>query len=333
MFLGVLIFSCSEEIVPVIIQDRSELDSLETVIGVTTDDITAAQIANDSLKRYADSLNAVLKELKDANTSLPQVVEYTLQITDGSQGYINGRTASLAGAVVTVSQGNFAQELTTDGTGFVTFPELEDGFISVTVEVAGYSDVYLVVDLRDGGSDGTGSPDVRYAATQVMVFPTSGNDLFTLTGRSYYNQDLNNLRTGDTNDPFHPYEGSQIYETVPTGTTWSLGCTPSSIPNQTVGRPGFVVSAIYAGLQRVASTDVNGNWTMTLPVVLLTTGNNLFSYSFVLSDQIEGTRINVAPTPNSEEVWAPLFYYPLSIFEMQIFPGGNGFTDLYYEPI
>ena len=254
-------------------------------------------------------------------------------MTDGSQGYINGRVASLTGAVVTISQGNFAQEITTDGTGFATFPELEDGFISVTVEVPGYSDVYMVVDLRDGGADGSGSPDVRYAATQVMVFPTTGSSMFTLSGKSYYNQDLNNQRTGAANDPFHPFQGAEIYEIVPTGTNFLIDCIPSTIPNMIVGRPGFVVSAVYAGLQRVASTDASGNWTITLPVVLLTTGANLFTYAGPRDgDQILGTQIAVPPNLDTEEVWAANFFYPLSLAEMQIFPGGNSVHDLYYFP-
>ena len=328
-----MIGSCSEEIVPITIQDRTELDSLETVIGVTTDDLTATQIANDSLKRYADSLNVVLTDLKAANNSLPQVVEYTIQVTDGSKGYINGRVASLTGAVVTVSQGNVAQELTTDGTGFATFPELEDGFISVTVEVPGYSNVYMVVNLNDGGADGAGSPDVRYAATQVMVFPTSGSSMFTLSGKSYYNQDLNNQRTGTAGDPFHPFQGPEIFEFVPAGTSFLIDCIPSSIPNQTVGRPGFVVSAVYAGLQRVAAANGSGDWTITLPVVLLTNGSNLFTYAGPRDgDQIRGTEIAIAPNPDTERVWAPSFFYPLSLAEMQIFPGGNSIQDLYYFP-
>ena len=329
-----MIGSCSEEIVPITKQDRTELDSLETIIGVTTDDLTSAQIANDSLKRYADSLNSVLAGLKAANTSLPLVIEYTVQVTDGSQGYINGRVSSLSGAIVTVSQGNFAQELTTDGTGFVTFPELDNGFISVTVEVSGFSNVYMVVDLRDGGADAPGSPDVRYAGTQVMVFPTSGSSMFTLSGNSYYNQDLNNQRIGSANDPFHPFQGSEIYEIVPTGTSFLIDCIPSTIPNQTVGRPGFVVSAVYAGLQRIATTNASGDWTMTLPVVLLSTGTNLFTYAGPNNgDQIKGTRINVIPAPDTEEVWVPSSTYPMALTELQIFPGGNSFIDLYYFPL
>jgi hypothetical protein len=332
VFILAAIASCSEEIVPITIQERTALDSLELEIGILSDDLVAAQIAKDSLTRRQEALQKTFDSLNLINSALPQVVQYTVQVMDGSQGYINTRVAGLSGAVVTVSQGNVAQEVTTDGTGFATFPELDDGFISVTIEITDFSDVFMVVDLRDGGVDGSGSPDVRYASSQVMVFPTSGSSMFTLTGTSYYNQDLNNVRADTQNDPAHPFQFLDIYETVPTGTSFLIDCTPLSIPNKTIGRPGFIVTAVYAGLQRIGTSDASGNWTVTLPVVLITDGSNLFTYTGPKEgDQIRGTQINVAPTANTEEVWTPSLFYPsFGLGNIQIFPGGNSVQDLYY---
>lgn len=327
-----VIASCSEEIVPITIQDRTALDSLEQEIGVISDDLTQAQIARDSLKRVEEDLNAQLADLQaqTADSAFADV-HYTVQVTDGSLAYNNTptpRVASLAGALVSVSQGNAFQEVTTDGTGFATFPAMDNGFISVTVEIAGFSDVYLVVDL--GSSE---SGDSRNVSTQVMVFPTSGSTMFTITGTSFYNLDFNNTRAGDIANPVHPFQGAEIYEIVPTGTSFIVDCTPSSIPNNIGGTPGFVVAAVYAGLQRVATSDASGNWTLTLPVVFITDGTNLFSYDGPKEgDQIKGTQINVVP-PNTEEIWAPSTLYPLTLSEIQIFPGGNSVQDLYYFPL
>lgn len=332
VFVLAVIVSCSEEIVPITIQDRTALDSLDQEIAVITDDLTQAQIARDSLKRVEEDLNEQLADLlaQTADSAFADV-HYTVQVTDGSLAYSNTRVASLAGALVSVSQGNVFQEVTTDGTGFATFPALDNGFISVTVELAGFSDVYLVVDL--GSSE---SGDSRNVATEVMVFPTTGNTMFTVTGTSYYNQDLNNVRTlNDANNPQHPFEGLDIYEIVPTGTSFIVDCTPSSIPNNIASTPGFVVAAVYAGLQRVATSDASGNWTLTLPVVLLTDGTNLFSYDGPKEgDQIRGTQINVTPAPDTEEVWVPTILYPsFGLTSIQIFPGGNSVQDLYYFPL
>lgn len=332
IFIMVAIASCSEEIVPITIQDRTALDSLEQEIGVIGNDITDAQIARDSLERYRDDLQKQLDDLLAQTVdSAFADVHYTVQVTDGSLAYNNNplpRVASLSGALVSVSQGNVFQEVTTDGTGFATFPAMDNGFISVTVELAGFSDVYMVVDL--GSSQGG---DSRNVSTEVMVFPTAGSTMFTLTGTSYYNLDFNNTRAGDITNPLHPFQGAQIYEIVPTGTSFIIDCTPSVIPNNIASTPGFVVAAVYAGLQRVATTDASGNWTITLPVVFLTDGSNLFAYDGPKEgDQIKGTQINVVP-PNTEEIWAPSTLFPFTLNQIQIFPGGNSVQDLYYFPI
>lgn len=325
------VVSCSEEIVIIEEEDRTELDSLDVEISVITDDLTAAKTAKNALQRKLDSLTTALGVANNP-TGLNADVHYTVQVTDGSQGYMNGRMASLTGAVVTVSQGNLQQEVTTDDTGLATFSELESGYISVTVEITGFSDVYMIVDLRDGGSDSNGTnADSRYASTEAMVFPTQGSDMFTISGTSYYEQNLLNQRLGTQNDPAHPFTGLNIYETVPAGVDFLIDCTPSTIPNNT-SRPGQIISVVYAGLSRVGTTDSNGDWTIAVPVVFLTSGANFFNYSGPkLGDTFPDTQVSA--TGDSEEIWYPVLFYPNSLNEILFFPGGNSIQDLYYFTI
>lgn len=327
------IASCSEEIVPIEVQDRTALDSLQQEIAVVSADLVTAQIVNDSLVRVQQDLNDSLAALQAPLAPTIPVNHYTIQVSDGSQGWINNtRVASLAGAVVTVYQGTTVNTVTTDGTGLATFTGLASGFISVSVETVGFSDVYLVIDLRDQASY---DADIRYASTQIWVFPTTGGSMYTLSGTSYYNQDLNNLHTDSATDPDHPKTGNQIYEIVPTGTTFLIDCTPIGILNdQSVGA-GQIISATYAGLQRVATTDATGAWTITLPVVFDGTGGTqVFSYTEPKSgDQIKGTRLEFVPTPNTTQIWSPDTFWPLDLADIELFPGGISVLDLYYEPI
>ena len=328
-FIAVMI-SCSQEIVPIERVDRTALDSLETEIAVISDAISATKLAQINLEAERDSLQAVLDALKSPGSTNPDV-HYTVQVVNGADGYINART-SLPDAVVTVSQGNSVQEVTTDATGMATFPDLESGFITVTVEISGYSDVLMIVDLRDGGTDTDGAnPDLRYATTQVMVFPTEGSSMYTITGTSYYEQDSTNTRTGATDDPFHPLTDELIFETVPEGNSFIVDCIPSLIPNNTQ-RVGKIVSAVYAGLSRVATTDASGNWTLTIPVVFLTDGSYLFTYDGPnLGNTVTGTLVGNVVTFTAN--WIPGGFYPTGLGDITLFPGGNTSTDLYYTLI
>lgn len=311
--------------------DRTELDSLDNEITVTTEDLTAAKIAKDALKRRVDSLNAVLDNANNPSANNPDVV-YTVQVIDGGKSHIQGRTASLPNAVVTVSQGSTTTELTTNASGMVTFPAMEDGIISVTVEIADYADVYMIVDLRDNGADADAyNASYRNASTQVMVFPTTGSDMFTISGVGYYEQNTTNPRTDGQNDPFHPFTGSARYEIVPTGSNFSIRCTPNSIPLNHA-RPGRILQVVYAGLERVATTGANGVYSVSIPSVLLTNGGNFFTYNGPrwVSD-IVGVQ-QTGPSTTVTRVWTPGInsFYPTRLSDMIIYPGGRATTDIYY---
>lgn len=320
--------SCSEEIVVIEEVDRTKLDSLDNLISVTTEDLTAAKIAKDALQRRVDSLNTVLASANNPSANNPDVV-YTVQVIDGSNSYIKGRTKSVSNAVVTVSQGNTSTQLTTGSTGMVTFPAMEDGIISVTVELENYADVYMIVDLRDNGADADAyNSSYRNASTQVMVFPTSGGNTFTVSGVGYYDQITTNFHTDSQNDPNHPFTGSAIYETVPSGSNFSITCVPASIPlNHT--RPGKVLQVVYAGLERVATMGANGAYSVSLPVTLLTNGTSFFTYTGPrIVSVIKGAQQTA--TGNVDEVWQPGVFWPSSLGQMIIYPGGRVTTDVYY---
>lgn len=313
--------SCSEELVIIEEIERKELDSLDNLILVTTDDITAAKIAKDALQRRADSLAKVLEQEKLTINNFTGLV-YTVQVVDGSKSYIKGRTSVVTNATVTISQGNTSTQVATNETGMATFPEMKPGVISVTVELDNFADVYMIVDLGTGVNVN--------ASTQVMVFPTSGSDMFTLSGVAYYDQNTTNLHTNTQNDPDHPFTGSSIFETVPAGSNFSIVCAPASIPlNHT--NAGKVLQVVYSGLERVATVGANGAFSVTLPVALLTTGASFFAYNGPRTvATLTGVQQNNGSTNN--KLWYPSQFYPTKLSDMNFYPGGRGFTDVYYFP-
>ena len=82
----------------------------------------------------------------------------------------------------------------------------------------------------------------------------------------------------------------------------------------------------------MGTTDANGDWTITLPVVFLSNGNYLLDYYGPFpGDHIQGTQ--TSSTGDTEEIWNLGTFYPYDLDEIQIFPGGNSVLDLYYFPI
>lgn len=324
------IISCSEEIVVIEEIDRKKLDSIDNLIIVTTDELTASKIAKDALQRRVDSLNAAIAAAKLPGNQNPDIV-YTVQVIDGGTAAITGRTKSLQGAVVRISQGNTSTQLTTDASGMVTFPRMRDGIVAVTVEIDNYADVYMMVDLRDNGTD----PDAtnaayRNAATQVLLFPTSGANMFTISGVAYYNQNLTNQRANTQNDPTHPFTGNQIYETVPAGTNFSIRCTPNIVPLNH-NRPGRILQVVYAGLERVATAAANGSFSVQIPVVLRTNGAQFLTYVGPNTmSPISGTQ-QLTPTQSVDQLWYPVSFWPSSLANTRFFPGGSVISDVYFE--
>lgn len=326
--VSLFVASCGEEIVVVQEEDTSKLDSLETVIRVVEEDLKVALEVEADLKRKVDSLNAKIS----AGTSGPVIADivYSVQVLDGSNAFYSGRKASLPDALVTVRQHGEAFQFTTDDTGMVTFPDMKSGLVSVTVEIDGFSDVYMIADLRDGGSDeNETSSDNRYASSQVVVFPTEGSDLYTVSGKVYYNQtELNDNRDGTQNNPLHPRTGTAVYENA-ANVFLSVDCTPGSILNNT-SRPGMIVEAVYAGLKRTAVSDADGDYTLTLPVILTANGANFFDYDGIAGSAISGDQITVANGTISQ-TWFISDIYP-GFSDDRILPGGNTIQDIYYEP-
>ncbi len=330
--ISLAVASCGEEIVLIEQEDTSKLDSLETVIRTVEEDLKVAIQVEADLKRKVDSLNARI----NAGASGPSLADivYSIQVVDGSSAFFNttpdGRVASLPDATVTVRQHGEVFQMTTDGTGMVSFPNMKSGLVSVTVEIDGFSDVYMIADLRDGGDDeNETSSDNRYASSQVVVFPTEGNSMFTISGKVYYNQnELNDNRDGSQNNPLHPVTGTAVYETA-ADVYLVLDCLPGSILNNT-DRPGRIVEAVYAGLKRTTVSEADGSYTLTLPVILTADGQNFFDYSSIGGSSISGSQITVA-NGTINQTWFISFLYPGFSVE-RILPGANTIQDIYYEP-
>ncbi|HYC85235.1 MAG TPA: hypothetical protein VEB86_08440 [Chryseosolibacter sp.] len=333
LFSGVvasLLSGCGEEVVLVEEEDTTKLDSLEVVIRVVEEELTVALAEEAALKRKVDSLNTKIGEGSAAPINADIV--YSVQVIDGSAAYVSaaGRKASLPNAVVTVRQSEIVQQFTSDATGMVSFAGMKSGLISVTVEIEGYSDLYMIVDLRDGGDDENAtSSDNRYASTMAVVFPTEGAGMFTISGNVYYNStELNDNRDGSQNNPLHPVTGAQRFEAA-TGVYLAVDCIPAGILNNT-GRPGKIVEAVYTGLKRTAISGPDGSYALTLPVILTTLGGNFFTYDGPVGSAITGEQITTTGT--IDQVWFLSFSYPDEFQEIRIFPGGNSIQDIYYYP-
>ncbi|HMQ01332.1 MAG TPA: hypothetical protein PKC24_16240, partial [Cyclobacteriaceae bacterium] len=72
----VFLLSCTEELILIEQEDRSKLDSLETIIRVIEDDLNVVLAAKSDLQRKVDSLNNLIS---GQITQPLQDIEYTVQ--------------------------------------------------------------------------------------------------------------------------------------------------------------------------------------------------------------------------------------------------------------
>jgi hypothetical protein len=159
------------------------------------DDPSLAELRNDRIAYLEDSLR-ISDSLRMINAA--GIVNYAINVVDGStssiyQNYSSRTSATknlLSGAIVTISQ--FGKTLTdsTDASGMVVFNGFFRSAVNITIRKEGFTSVSYVSAVNIQDSTRTGS--VTFVGNLIPIFPLTGANTATISGRVTFESDLTN---------------------------------------------------------------------------------------------------------------------------------------------
>lgn len=201
-----------------------------------------------------DSLANAAKLQNDALDKDFEKVTYTLSLVDASKTTGvkgEGEAKGIPAAAVTLTQNGVSVSKTTDAGGVVMFDNLKKGLATLHIILAGYSEVNAVIDFAYFGVNTSVNGGIQFGNVIPMI-PLSGTSTGTIKGKVLCETDLTNKV------PEPAPTGTKVIATVSTGSA-----ALNSIPT------GIIVSINYDNLSLEAVTDVNGDYTMTVPATAM----------------------------------------------------------------
>jgi hypothetical protein len=317
--LGTVFTSCEEEVlVPVedneaVAELLAQIASLENELTTYNLEQKTVSIQNTKLQSYYDSLavNSPYYEydqwgnIRRTGYDPETRVQYTVNVLS-SANYLQGRIAGVAGASVTVRQGEYT-ETKEVSSGMAVFEGLIPGQATVVVTAPDHTRAELIVGLYD--HDFAGDVENYNAATQVVLYPTSGKDMAIIKGSLYANtttvNDTLNRRYGNDATIFGdkagtyvakpgPYtnfsnytqfedevEQGTIYDNAPNREEIQFEAVPAGFSFYAIARPqeslqefhsgaGNMLSITYTGL--VFDATINNDMTYSVQVPTTTKG-------------------------------------------------------------
>lgn len=225
-----------------------------SLVGMTLNSCDKDEFSEEDAMNLQDKLD---KNNTLFNDTLSRVA-YTVNVVDASTSALKSGSAvnAISGAVVKLVQDNNILTQTVDASGIVTFDNLKRGYANVNITLADYSEVNYTVDLSISSLNEGG----HQFANIIPLIPVAGAQTATISGKVTFESDLTNLTP----------------ETVPTGTKVLAMVDAGSAA---ISKPDNIISISYDKLSLSATTDANGNYTMTVPATV-----NGLKYDVFVSD-------------------------------------------------
>jgi len=188
--LGLLVVACKDEVLVAVV-DNKKADSIIAVITKLDQQNVTINAKQNTITIQNAVSTARLDSLQTSFDTNPRKIQYTIYLLNAgntiSTTNNQGRTKGVDGATVTLLSGG--KTLTaTSADGRVIFEGLSGGSATVQILASGFTSVtfqtYFFRDNRSSFGDGA----VRTASTNILIFPTSGKDVVTITGLLYANK-------------------------------------------------------------------------------------------------------------------------------------------------
>lgn len=174
-------------------------------------------------------------------------------------------TTGATGAIVQVSVGGKVLSRTTDASGQATFTKLTAGLAAVTVTLTGHTTVNYVVNLYHVDSVMYDNEKSRIASTKVVVFPTTGTGMITVTGLVSMQSNI-----AVTFQPWAaynvPYTQSPELEYAPANTAIVAVVDNHEFSKYVTMRDGGVLTDVtYEGVTFTGVVDASGVYSISVP--------------------------------------------------------------------
>ncbi len=205
--IAALVWSCKDEAVD-LTASRSQfvLDSLKLADSLAR--------VKDATERAEFEADRAYERAKDSLEAVNQGggISYAVNIADGSASSSTGRTETLVtGAIVTISQFGKTVTQTTSSNGMAVFSGFFRNSLNVTITKAGFTSLNYIVALAEDNNTPNGTQ--HFVGNIVQLFPTTGANTATISGKATIQTDLRN----------------KTRELVPDGTTLSVGIDADAI--------------------------------------------------------------------------------------------------------
>jgi len=178
-------------------------------------------------------------------------IVYSVNVVSAANTTTGKTTASVAGAVVTVAQGEVTKQIIVKDDGIATF-NLKPGIVTGTVTLTNHTTVRFTANLRNGAADHVDASQTRFASSIITLWSVNEGTA-TIKGKLQYDDDLTNNTPTIT---YVPASNRKVTATL----------APSFMyPNMNPGTAGEIISVAIEGTTLAATTDGSGEYTLTVP--------------------------------------------------------------------
>lgn len=174
-------------------------------------------------------------------------IVYSVNVVSAANATTGKTNASVAGAVVTVAQGEVTKQITVKDDGIATF-NLKPGIVTGTVSLANHTTVRFTANLHNGAADHVDAGQTRFASTIITLWSTTEGTA-TIKGKLTYDNDLTVAGVSDASN-------KKITATL---------ANSFAYPNMNPGTAGEIVSVVIEGTTLAVTTGGNGEYTLTVP--------------------------------------------------------------------
>ena len=228
-------------------------------------------------------LTSCQKDTTDSKTTtttkdranINRTVNYTVLVVAGEATLTSSEKSAkgATGASVTVSVAGAVVNKTTDASGQATFAGLTAGRAAVTVKLADHTTANFTVDLFHTDTIDYDNQSLREAATKVILLPTTGTGMVTVSGIVYLQSNIK-VKFLPWSVGNSAYTQSPEFELAPVGTIVTATVSSSSLNNLVTNLKGGAVTNItLENCSFTGTVGPDGSYSVSIP----TTSNGVSS--------------------------------------------------------
>ncbi len=215
------------------------------------------KITNNSQSLFIITLLLLLGSCTKENVTVPatsdsvggRILRYTIMVVMGENSSLKSSTANDSVYVSLVVNDSIFVKTANDN-GMVYFNNIAAGNTAVTIRKENYTTANYIVDLSIDDSISVDSKYLRNASSMVALFPTSGSQMGTITGRALADLDLTQAGLETS------------LSTLIVSSVVSSAQFPDYINHEGSGK---IIQISYQNILNSVKTETNGDYLISVP--------------------------------------------------------------------